>query len=265
MTVISLHIENEGVQKLMRMLGAKGLPGLSQSIRRAANFVQTEWVTGVNASHSKDGWKNHYVNAIHMTDIRPLSVTVTAEGTPFTRYAKFVESGVPRRDMKPSLINGPHSRQGKGGRYNIIFMRKFTPGSKSPQQMSPEVYARAKKLDFYDVKKRYRVTGVGSDIDMGGGTVKRKTYTRGKSLPRGEADNMGGLVKTGSRGQTQYGTFRVVSWRSPANSWIYPQVPATPVFQPLLSRIRGATVKMMQTGLAMDIEAGVKVMQERVK
>jgi hypothetical protein len=48
-----------------------------------------------------------------------------------------LEKGHGLIDLKPGLLNGPHSKQGKHGRYAIVPFRHGTPGSSSQNNPMP--------------------------------------------------------------------------------------------------------------------------------
>jgi len=233
--------------QLLNVLGKKRLPGVNAAIKKAANLTKREWAKDIKHANSKQGWKNAYRRGLKITREGPMEATISVMGSSANKFANFVESGVKRWDIKWALLNGPKARRDSKGRpYNIVFFRKGTPGStKAP--MPEEVYSQVKNIDKGDVKRRYRVIGVKP-------TSPEKVYTGGVARLQGRDDQYSGLMKTGSERHTAYGTFRIVTINS--KGWIYPGVPAAPVFQKMSQRIQPEIKKILQEGLMIDVEAG---------
>jgi len=174
-------------------------------------------------------------------------------------HAKYVEDGHGPIDLKPGLLRGPkHRFNPKTGRtWNVVPFRWRTPAgehtapddtARPSDMMTPGVYAVAKDLEehqklaetYTDNRGVERPTyghmgpaglvhGWGSSLgDMGPGMGNFKGMYR-----------FGSRVRTpmgGTKSQTQYVTFRTVSDRSPASSWIVPAVPPRPVTQALAEK-----------------------------
>jgi len=242
----------EALGKLINLIGAENLPGLTRSIKIAANETLREWVKMVDSSSSKEGWKKKYRDSINIdAQENPLEVSVSASGM----FVNFVEDGVKRFDMKIGLLNGPKVRfNDKGEPYNIVFFRKGVPTSTRVNPMPKPIYKMAKKLGKSDIMKRYRVVGIGDE--------KRKLYTKADKLKGKSRDDIyGGLLKTGSPGHSVYGTFRIVSKRSVG--WIYPGVPASPVYSKLEMVLQPKIKRILKEGLLEDIKAGVDFLKEK--
>lgn len=248
--------QQSGIAKLINILGEKGFPSLVNSIKMAANEVMREWINQVKNSNTKSGFKRRYIESINLDrENKPLEASVSAKG----KFVNFVETGIKRFDMKPGLTQGPHSRvSNKGIRYNIIFMRKGTPGAQHISNMSREMYTTVKKLDKEDIKRRFRTIGIGNKVDFESGSYSRKIYSSkyGRYENKGKKDVYGGMVKAGSPRHTQYGVFRVVSENS--QGWIYPGIPASPVFSRMSMKMIPIVKSMMQDGLTKDLQTGLE-------
>lgn len=169
----------------------------------------------------------------------------------------FVAAGIVVHNS--GLLQGPHSRvSDKGIRYNIIFMRKGTPGAQHISNMSREMYTTVKKLDKEDIKRRFRTIGIGNKVDFESGSYSRKIYSSkyGRLESKGKKDIYGGMVKAGSPRHTQYGVFRVVSENS--HGWIYPGIPPSPVFSKMSMKMIPIVKSMMQEGLMKDLQTGLE-------
>lgn len=248
--------QQESLAKMINLIGGKNLPGLQMAVRKAANIVLRTWIEKIGQADTKEGWKRRYKQDVNIDrQIDPLKVSVSASGL----FMNLVEEGVKRFSIKDGLLNGPHARINKKGEpYNIVFFRAGTPKAHSISPMPVGIYKVAKKLDKKDVEKRYRVIGVGGKTPlMKGGNLQERTKTKTKQLKR--KDKYGGLVKMGSLGHTQYGTFRVVSKNS--KGWIHPGVPAAPVFPKLEDAVHKKVKKLLQEGLLKDIESGINFLE----
>jgi hypothetical protein len=249
MTIYAVE-EGKQIEKLIKMLGSGSFPGLTNSIKISANMIQKEWIQTIQKSTAKKGWKNEYVRAIHINFENELNAEVYADED--NKYVNFIENGVKRFDMKPGLINGPKSRQGKNGRYNIVFFRKGVPGTQHIQTMAQTTYKKIGQLSKEEVVKRYKTVGVGDKIQMKTKTVKKRTKTKTSKSPEG-------LQKIGSRGHSQYGNFRVVSQKS--SGWIYPGVPPVKIYSIVARNIKPRVKKILQEGLTLDIKSGLEYLR----
>jgi hypothetical protein len=156
-------------------------------------------------------------------------------------YAEAVEKGTPERDMKECLPNAKKARRAKNGTlYLIIPFRHSTPGATATgmQPMPQRVYQMAKELT------RMRIKGRRSELAVTPAIGPRQMITRlkyskwthegqSKGLTTHQLEEAGmaysdirkytGLYKFGSRGQSHYITFRVLSQKS--RGWIIPARP----------------------------------------
>lgn len=247
MTIYAVK-ENDQLDKFIKLLGNQSFPGLANSIKISANMVQREWVKTIKNSKAKNGWKNEYIKSIHINFENEMSSEVYADEN---KYIDFIEDGVKRFDMKPGLINGPNSRQGKNGRYNIIFMRKGIPGTQHIQNMPVVTYQKIKKMSKEGLVKRYNTIGIGNVMQLKTKQVKKRT--------KNKSEKYEGLQKIGSKGHSQFGTFRVVSKKS--EGWIYPGSSSIKIFSTVSRKVEPKVKKILQDGLKMDIEAGLKYLE----
>ena len=243
MTIYAVE-QGDQINKLLKILGNDSFPGLSNAVKISANKTQKEWIKTIQKSNTKNGWKKEYIRAIHINFEDDLSAEVYADEN---KYVNFVENGIKRFDMKPGLINGPKSRQGKKGRYNIIFFRKGVPGTQHMPAMPKVIYKKIKKAELVQKYKRggskYKAVLTG----LRGETKKKKS---------GKTSIYEGLTKMGKKGHSQYGTFRVVSQTS--TGWMYPGVPGVKVFSIVKNRIKPKIKKILQEGLSLDIKSGIE-------
>jgi hypothetical protein len=243
-------VENAShIDKILKLLGSQSFPGLVNSIKIAANTVQKDWINEIKNSKIKEGWKKEYINAIRINYEDDLNVEIYADED--NKFVNFAEEGIKRFDMKPGLINGPHSRQGKNGRYNIVFFRKGVPGTQHIQNMAQTTYKKIQKLSKEDIIKRYKTMGIGNIIQMKTKKVKARSKTKTSGFD---------IQKIGSRNHTQYGNFRVVTQRSVG--WIYPGIQGIKVFSIVSRKIQSKVKKILQDGLTLDLKSGLEYMEK---
>ena len=203
-----------------------------------AEMARSEWVR-----LAQDNLKTsapEYISGIQPVDMRGNEAVISLVGS----LPNKIENGGMPYDMKPGLLGGPHAKQGKKGRYNIIPFRHGTPGAKKRtigKQMPTTGYTKSGKEEsiVYTAARKL-------DVSIGGGAAGGRTAWGGKT------GNFGGLgmtsalpVEGGRPGaytwknspyesmykvstfykkvwQNQYVTFRVVSDNSDPNSWWHP-------------------------------------------
>lgn len=249
---MNIHIveKGNGIEKLINLLGSNYFPGLQNAIKVSANMIQKEWINEIEKSKTKEGWKKEYIRSIEVNFEDDMTAEVFADEN--NKFVKFVEDGIRRFDMKPGLINGPKSRMGKRGRYNIVFFRKGVPGTQHMQTMSQSTYKKVDKLSKQDIVKRYNVMGMGDKVQLKTKTVKARKRNKTSKGP-------GGLQKMGSRGHSSFGTFRVVSQNS--TGWIYPGVAGTKVYSIVGRSVKSKVKKILQEGLKLDLRSGTEYLK----
>lgn len=235
-------VEDEKVRKFLKLMGSSKLPATSRAVRVAANTIQTTWIKTIQKSNAKEGWKPSYIKAVGIDYDGGLEAEVSAEKN---KFVNFIENGVKRFDMKPGIINGPKSRLGKNGRYNIIFMRKKTPGSRGANLMTVQQYKEVKQLSKKETARRYNVIGIGGDLQLKTKTVKKRQMSK--------AGDYAGLKKIGGENHTRYGTFRIVSEKS--TGWIYPGSPKVNIYEMTGREVKPKIKEILQKGFMTDLTA----------
>lgn len=195
---------------------------------------------------------------------------------------ELLEKGHGPIDLKPGLLAGPKSRQGKNGRYNIVSFRQGTPGSQSsPMPMS--VY----KSFSTQVKEADQRKASGAAARGGHSTVKQsssspsgRSYTWGSRYDRASTEGIqkktikkkgktigeythktgkyAGMVAMQASTQraksSSYMTFRVVSAASDPMSWIVPEQEPWPVRQAVTDFMKPFAEEMLQKALEQDLQ-----------
>lgn len=250
MNIYAIEEEKGKFDKLLKLLGTKSFPGLSNAVKISANMIQRDWAQNVKKSTAKEGWKGEYIKSININFKDPLNAEVYADEN--NKFVNFIEDGVRRFDMKPGLLNGPKARDGVNGKYNIVFFRKGTPGAKNLPAMPKTIYKKIRKAELTQRHKRgdskYKAVLTG----LRGETKKNKS---------GKASIYEGLTKIGGKGQSQYGTFRVITKNS--TGWIHPGSPPVKVFSLTKRNAKMKVKKILQEGLSLDIQSGLEYLSKK--
>lgn len=195
-----------------------------------------------------------------------------------------LEQGHGPIDLKPGLLNGPKSRQGKKGRYNIVAYRHGVPGSdafrNSPMPMS--VYKSftqsVKEVDAmkqtgasktsgtsFSTKSssqpgsRKYTWGLKYDKDSQLGRQKKVIKNKGKVLGEytHKSGRFAGMVRmqqsTTKSKRGGYMTFRIVSAMSDPFSWIVPEQEPWPVRKSVKEFMKPIAEGMLQEAMEADL------------
>jgi len=191
-----------------------------------ADYAQQLEQTVLRSLHSS---RVIYANAIRVIDTGRLMGRVMVDYT--NPLVKALEEGQSSYDMKPSMLNSPKAKEGKGGKkYISVPFRWATPNAIADSavfsgKMDYAVYKEAVKLDnrqslvltntnlpttYQDVKRRPEVT----DSE---GKRRFESYVHKSSVYEG-------ITKVTDKvtGQNRYMSFRRVSENSSPGSWIHP-------------------------------------------
>jgi len=168
-------------------------------------------------------------------------------------YMERIVKGTPRVDMKETYPYGKKSRVSKKGvPYLIVPFRWGTPNQEGKGRahfvsfIPVPLYSEVKRLGASMRKKRTH-----TEANFSGEQIERSEYDWGGRY-EGEG-NMDGMVRMG-RGGSTYFTFRIISARSPAGSWIRKEKPPLAAdFENALARTVGPVVEdLMREGLEED-------------
>lgn len=178
-------------------------------------------------------WGERYSRAIEVEPITPgggKGRVYIDDGSPEMLFVNMVESGVRSWSIKDALLKGKAARRNKelyGNTFVTVPFRQRTPGGRGPASSS---FAGDIPSDVYERAKR------------------------GESIGP-EAGKLAGLTRVGGSQHSQFFTFRTVSENSPG--WVYPSVPATPVFEEVQAEadtlVEGFLEKLV-AGFAQDMK-----------
>jgi hypothetical protein len=197
---------------------------------------------------------------------------------------ELLEAGHGNIDLKPGLLRGPKSRQGKEGRFNIVAFRQGTPGT-DPHRNNPmplTVYKtfmqEVKQADAQRKAGASPIAGTsytskssakpgdrsytwGSKFDAGSQRGRRSKLIQHKGQRIGQYTWKGGkfagmvrLQQSTTRSKRGgYFTFRVVSAASDPMSWIVPEQEPWPVRKAVTDFMRPFAEDILREALEADI------------
>jgi len=198
---------------------------------------------------------------------------------------ELLEAGHGPIDLKPGLLNGPKSRMGKNGRYNIVSFRHGTPGS-DPHRNNPmplSVYksfsSQVKEVDAQRKAGASPIPGTSytsqssakpGDRSYTWGTKYNTMDQRGRrsKIIKSKGKTLGhytqksgkyaGMVRLQQSTQNsksgKYLTFRIVSSHSDPMSWIVPEQDPFPIRQAVIDHMKPFAEGMLQEALEADIK-----------
>lgn len=262
--------------------GKLKLPHTTRALEYLSTQYQEVWIQATLGNtldilpfpiHSKS-----YQRTIQRQRITDVLYVVYSDYTTKTGMSvtELLEKGHGLIDLKPGLLRGIKSRQGKNGRYNIVPFRHGTPGTdrfrNNPMPLS--VYTTMRKL------MREADTVVASGVSTRGGSsqrVGRKTEwgvrlndslrgLRSKLIRKGgkvvgtytwKTGKYAGMValqqSTTNSKRHGYMTFRVVSARSDPMSWIVPEQPPWPVRDAVIQFMEPFAKQILEEALQEDL------------
>lgn len=290
LTITVQDIVPEFIQLAKRGKGNLILAHTERAVEKLSTMYQDAWVRAASGAPMAglpfivNG--TNYQGSIKRRQISPTSWEVYSDYTTKTgrSVTELLEAGHGPIDLKPGLLRGPKSRQGKEGRYNIVSFRQGTPGS-DPFRNNPmplSVYksftAQVKAVDAARKAGSSPIPGTShtsvssakpGDRSYVWGTRFDQTSQRGRrsKLIKKKGQRVGqytwktgkyaGMVRTQQSTQRSrrggYFTFRVVSAGSDPQSWIVPEQDPWPVRQVVTDTMRPLAEEILREALEADI------------
>lgn len=264
------------------------LNNIKAALQQAADYVQATWqqvvmgteqVPGAKPINLNIGLRRLYADSIitgkQIAGMSNVSQRIVAA----KKIAEQLEWGTGPWDMKPMLLGGPKSRVGKNGKYNIIPFRHGTSDKYSPNSnftpMPKNVYKQARELKATIAETKrvanplyaHSTQGTHSDkhirtLQWGGRLAAQgpagQNKTSGYQHKNDKYEGMVRVEKTYAKAtQSQYMTFRVVSERSAAGSWIHPGYEAHNIAQGVAAFCKSAVEQMIGDAAAADIQQAI--------
>jgi hypothetical protein len=185
-----------------------------------------------------------------------------------SRNAESVEFGREEYDMKKCLATAPRARRAKdGSMYLVIPFRHATSDAKTNaagrtgtgmRAMPKKVYEAAKGLSrSMRVGTAFtRESATGFTVPAWGyqwqGRISEKTLLA-MGLDAATAKRNAGMVRFGKKGHSSYMTFRVMSQKSPASSWIRKKQEPLHALETAISMAREAHAEGLGSAFVADL------------
>ncbi len=250
---------------------AAALPNTANALAQAAKYVQNMWtgyLTGsqpLNGIDFMSGVTSAMVKSIRSRYNGDLSYTIYSNNRQLEEKQK--GRAAVEFDMKETHPYGKKSRVSKKGiPYLIIPFRWKTP-QKSEKLAHGQFFSGIIPIKIYNTKLK------GLDIskiitekgylekNARGEDVWRNTYEWVKDSRLQDADAWNdrsrGMVRMKESNKSTYFTFRIISAKSPENSWIYHKdaIPAVDMMGALVRTVKPQVDSMLREGVKADEEA----------
>jgi len=230
------------------------LPATRHALKRAAAYVERTWIDFASG-HPIPGTdrtvnSTEYRNGITKTQVGRFAWIIhnTAGAV-----ADRVEDGTPKRDLKEEVATWRRRRETNDGlaSYAHIPFRHKVAAIKKAAAKSPGLARRITRMKKSRVVGRYK--------DKRG--IMRNAYRWGarvKSDPELDVPaRLVGMVRfeasAGKAGSSVYMTFRTVSTRSPAGTWIIKKKDGVPMVQKVREATEQRVTQMVAEGLDTDL------------
>lgn len=263
MTEMKIEVNTELLAQLQKMLNAReDIPETKKAMKSIAVNIKNQW-QGWATGGKIDGIDNiknpnsNLAKSIKLQTNNPLDYTIYTDSP----YAERIHNGMNEFDMKKKYPYGNKSRVSKDGvAYLIIPFRWGTPkaGAHFYSVMPQKLYDIMKK------KKMSKVTGnTHYEANANGIDILRQEYKFNGRLGEDEFDTddeqmqnySAGMVrmKDSATMKSTYFTFRVISAKSPANSWIRKAVDAIDVPAALEKNNIADAEKILENAVKADL------------
>lgn len=250
---------------------AAALPNTANALAQAAKYVHNMWtgyLTGsqpLNGIDFMSGVTSAMVRSIRSRYNGDLSYTISSDNRQLEQ--KVHGSKEVEYDMKQTHPYGKKSRVSKKGiPYLIIPFRWGSPNGKGTKrahfnnvipQASYETSVKGLAMSKVNIDKKY------FEANIKGENIQRQGYDWAKfgRLTEDQAwdDRSVGMVrmKDMASGKSTYFTFRIISAKSPENSWIYHKdaIPAVDMMGALVRTVKPQVDSLLREGVKADEEA----------
>lgn len=270
MSLLTIGADLPNLDNILRAVERAGkgeLPYTKDAVRSATvDLVQRTWIeyaSGVQVSYSGGTFRVQSVTGEYMRSIQDgLRFPEDLTGEVFTTspQASIIEDGIKAYDMKPGLLSSPKAKTNQDGKKWItVPYRHGTPGTVGMASMPPNVYQMAQKLGFSRRNNAIKAFFTGRKYTWNG---KLSESAQGQRSHFGSHSGSGytwktgqfsGMVKMGSKGHSQYLTFRRVSENSDPNSWQHPGVKPRPIREAVVENTRDEALAIIRRGFEMDL------------
>ena len=268
MVKMKITADSPALQELaasLASIGQKGLlPATEAAFKNGARLIADTWkayasgkkeITGVPAMKKPSA---AYARGVKIRRDSPTEYTVINE----SKAAGTIEYGMSGYDMKTTHPFGKRSRVG------VHWNEKIKMLERVPYLIVPfswgtpctVTFHNTMSEDIYDIVKRMKKSNVLEEThfeeNWAGDAVQRREYAFNERLVVDDAAAYeSGMVRMNdaATGKSSYFTFRIISARSPKNSWIHTGIPARHVTEGLQKECGTQVVDDIQTALKTDL------------
>lgn len=254
-------ILNDLVYLAKKIGGNAGLPATDTAFKNQANKIADAWrayavkeesIAGVpDMKHAS----NNYTKGVKVKKENTFSYTISNDSP----AAPLLEYGTTGYDMKKTHPYGKKSRVSKDGiPYLIVPFSWGTMGTVTSfsNTMTESIEDIAKRLKKSKVLEETKL-----EDNFSGESIERHTYDWGNSISidnalQGDMENINaiGMVRMANKtGGSTYFTFRVISARSPKNSWINKGIVARHVTEGLKNKYMKDVEEEIKKAMEIDI------------
>ena len=213
------------------------MPSTARAFNLSSAFVQQtwrNWALGGALQGVRDIVKPsaNLASSIRIERTNPFDHTIFTNSP----YMRRIESGRREFDMKEKYPYGIKSRKSKNNiPYLIIPFRWGTPNNEGGARAH---FANSIPLEAYKIlqaktfKASKRTGRTHIEPNAKGESIRRSEYVWGDRYESDPGSYENGMVKMGSTaGKSTYFTFRIISAKSPKDSWIQKEIPANHVVE----------------------------------
>lgn len=268
MTKVNIIVDSEKLLELSKLfpqgMTEAALPNTSVAVEQAANYVRNVWTDYLAGETSLDGIENlekvtsSMIRSIKQRKLRDMMYEVYSNNTELEKLT----NGTPDvdYDMKKTHPYGLKSRvSSKGIPYLIIPFRWGTPNSKGTKRrwnnfIPQKIYdTNVKGLSLSETVPR-NPEKLRLEKNFSGDMIERANYNWGSRLKEADDDRMKGMVRMKNATKSTYFTFRIISAKSPAGSWIYHRdgKPGIDMMGALQRTVEKNVKNMIQQGIDAD-------------
>lgn len=264
----------EKFSKIVENAPEAALPNTAKAFQKASNYVRNMWVDylsgeqPLNGIDFMDGVTSAMVKSIRQQRNKDFDYSVISDSMQLEQKVK----GSPEveYDMKQTHPYGKKSRVNKKGiPYLIIPFRWGTPNDKNtkrahfnnfiPQRNYNTAVKALEISEVNELKNYYEKNFKGENIERKGYNWARNGRLDDSDAwevtrPNGKIHDSAGMVRMKDVTGSTYFTFRIISAKSPANSWIYHKdaKPAIDLMGALERTVKPTVDRIIEEGIRAD-------------
>lgn len=250
---MKIEVDENLTEQLNHIQDASNLPNTKIAFNHIVKSIQRQW-KGWAMGDEIDGIDNikHPSNNLYR------SIKVDNKGDfhsvvySNSMYAERIESGTPEVDMKQKYPYGRKSRVNKKGIPYLIIPFRWGAGKEAAHfrgNVVPDYLLSALRK----MKESQKEQTTHFESNYKGEPIQRAEYKWGGRITEDMADNdrQVGLVRMANRGG--YFTFRIISAKSPEDSWIRKEVKPIPVTETIVNNSQKKAEDVMAEAIKTDL------------